>query len=131
MIRNHLTILAHLARADGEIEEKETKLIYSLGNKYGLADNEIKDIIDNPSPFKIDAYSLFDRFEQFSNVIEMVLADEKIEEKELKFCAKLAKKMGVQDIMIFILIKLITKGKFTQEEKEEVKKEVFPFNQTR
>jgi uncharacterized tellurite resistance protein B-like protein len=129
MIRNHLTILSHLARVDGELEEKEKSLIFSLGKKYGLNDDEITSIIENPSPFKIDSVTLLDRFEQFGNVIEMVLADEKIQERELKFCAKLAKKMGVQDIMIQILIKLITKGKYSNEEKEEVRKEVFPFNQ--
>jgi uncharacterized tellurite resistance protein B-like protein len=129
MIRNHLTILSHLARVDGELEEKEKSLIYALGKKYGLNEDEITGIIENPPPFKIDSFTLLDRFEQFGNVIEMVLADEKIQERELKFCAKLAKKMGVQDIMIQILIKLFTKGKYTQEEREEVRKEVFPFNQ--
>jgi uncharacterized tellurite resistance protein B-like protein len=129
MIRNHLTILSHLARVDGELEEKERNLIFSLGKKYGLNDDEITSIIEDPSPFKIDSVTLLDRFEQFGNVIEMVLADEKIQERELKFCANLAKKMGVQDIMIQILIKLIINGKYTTEEKEDVRKEVFPFNQ--
>lgn len=129
MIRNHLNILVHLARIDGELEEKERALIEHLGIKGGLTEEEILDIIENPSPFRIDAYTLVDRFEQFSNVIEMMMVDGKLHERELKFCAKLSKKMGVQDVLIHILIKVIVEGKYTHKEKEEIRKEIFPFNQ--
>ena len=108
------TYFIHLicvAKADGHLDEKEVEVLHRIGRRFGFTDAEI-DVMFNAQKTEpyIPAYELRERFDEVYDVILMILADDIVEESELKVAKKFAVASGFTDSEIEILIPLLIDG---------------------
>lgn len=123
--KSHLLNLIALAKSDGHFHIEEEKMIYKVGEKYGLKDRQIATLINN---FKND--DLFiptghdDKMNQLYDLVRMVHLDGIVEDKEVQFCQDLMKKYGFKEEIVLWMIGIFDKGYLpTAEEWDALKKE--------
>lgn len=94
MSRTSLSILIELAYRDGEIDEREHRLIHQIGEAHGILQEEIVDLIDNPPKIDYDQLSNDERFEMLYNLVRLMKVDGKIFDEEILYCLDVAKRLG-------------------------------------
>jgi len=103
--------LVLISRTDGKIQKDELELLYKEGRKFGLTDPEIDKLINSEKDHHYHApYSLEDKFEHLYNLAEMILADDKIKDKELRMIKRFAIEAGFNDSKIDGLIEILFEG---------------------
>ncbi len=109
--KQHLKNLTAIAYADGVLHKSEKALLYKIGEKYGLKGWQIAKIIENQKGFKLDIpENNSKKLDVLCDLIEMMLADEVIAEKEMELCQQSAKAFGFEEDIVFSIIKLFKKG---------------------
>lgn len=100
-----LNVLVQLANIDGEIVAEEKAKIHQIGKAKGISEEEIDEVIKNPVS-GIDVYSLSDddRFEYLYSLVELMKADGKLYLEEIKFCSKIAARLGYDEAVMYDLI---------------------------
>ncbi len=94
-IKNQLSILVHLSKADKVVAEEEYKLIASMAHRSGLNDEDTADLFENPDSIpELRNLPPNDRFDHLINVIKLMKVDGKIHQNEIQFCEKLAMRLG-------------------------------------
>lgn len=109
--KNHLQNLVALAAIDGHIHEKEIKYLYKIGEKYQLKPRQIKKILDQRETIEIN---IPDQHHQkialLYDLVGMMMADNVIEDAEMKFCKRMVHKFGYKDILTNEMIDLYRQG---------------------
>jgi uncharacterized tellurite resistance protein B-like protein len=112
--KGHFRNLVLLAKSDNEVAEAEDKLLDAIGQELGLTVEQIEDIKENPENYAINPPSdKTERFEQMVNLIQMVQADGKVEEAELRILEKIAVAIGyndLDDVDVESILALIVRG---------------------
>jgi uncharacterized membrane protein YebE (DUF533 family) len=123
--KNHIKNLLALAKADGHMHEKETKLLYKIGNGYGLKDWQIEKLISSDEKFELNIPDNFnDRMNLLYDLILMVYADEVVEKKEVAFCEDVAKRFGLKKDLVKWLLSIFDKKVApSPQEWDEIKEE--------
>ena len=123
--KNHIRNLLALARADGHMHEKEIKLLYKIGKRYGLKERQITTLIESEEKCSINIPDNHnDKMDLLYDLIWMVHADERIDKNEIDFCEDVVRQFGLKKELVKWLIKLFDNDKPpAQEEWEEIKKE--------
>lgn len=105
MPKSLLSILVTLAKVDGEIVPLELDKIHQIGAANGLNQQEIEAVIKNPEE-GLDLSSLSDdeRFEYLYSLVELMKADGKLYLEEIKFCSKVAARLGYDEAVMYDLI---------------------------
>lgn len=105
MAKSLLSILVRLAKIDGEIVPEEYALIYHIGEANGMSETEIKSVINSPEKtINVSMLSDDDRFEYLYTLVELMKADGKLYLEEIKFCSKVAAKLGYDEAVMYDLI---------------------------
>ncbi len=102
--------LVAVARADGEIHEKEAELLYSLGNRLGFSHARITDMFT--LPIKLSEINIPDNTERFThimNIFRVAVSDGRIDDIEIKRIKELLSKMGYADSLSDELIVIALK----------------------
>lgn len=89
---SHMKNLVLLAMADGHLAEIEEHLLVSIAHRHGLDEGDIDNIkanLDNISFVLPEKYD--ERIEQFNDLLSVMAADGKIDEREAKICREIAK----------------------------------------
>lgn len=95
VIQIQLRVLVHLARADDDVSESEVKLIHYIGGLNGLSVEDIDDIIDDPGEMpELDGFDPDSKFECLYYIVQLMKIDGKVFQSEIKFCEKVALKLG-------------------------------------
>ena len=95
MIKNQINTLAAMAKADGQIAEKELRFIKMIGKVNGLADDEIDVIIKDPQPVdKLGELTPDQKFEYIYSVVQLMKADGQVFKSEIVYCEDLAAQLG-------------------------------------
>jgi uncharacterized tellurite resistance protein B-like protein len=103
--------LVKVSKADGKIEFKEEKQLYNIGRRCGLTEEEIEKIIQNKEISEyIAPMELQKRFEHLYQVIKIVLADNEIDESEIKMVRYFAKSAHFTDAEIDKVLPLLLHG---------------------
>lgn len=119
--KEHFLHLIQIANADGKIDEAEIKMLYRMGNKLGLTQTEIDDLVKSAGQSAyIPPYELSKRFEQLYDVIKMVYADGEIDDKEMKLAEALAVKSGFADEDLPVLLSVLVDGIKNGEDEEDL-----------
>lgn len=123
--KNHLKHLLALANADGNIHEKELKLLFKIGKKYGLKDWQIQNLVDSKEKFKLNIPdNFYDRMNLLYDLILMVYADGVVEKREIAFCEDVATKFKMKKSIVKWLLQNFEKGTPPPpDEWEEIKEE--------
>ena len=95
-IKDQLSILVHLSKADKIVAKEELDLIRAVGNRHGLSKKEVEDIIEVPNDISGNLKNLptDEKLEYLVTVIQLMKIDKKIHQAEIQFCEKIAMKLG-------------------------------------
>ncbi|MEQ9231145.1 MAG: TerB family tellurite resistance protein [Cyclobacteriaceae bacterium] len=107
-IKDQLSILVHLSKADKVVAKEERMLIHAVGRGHGLDEKEIDEIIELPNEIgTLKDLPTEEKFDYLYTVIQLMKIDKKIYQSEIQFCEKIAMKLGykpgvVADLSQFI-----------------------------
>lgn len=93
MSKTSLSILIELAIRDGEIDDREHRLIHQIGEAHGLEEEEITIMIDSPPQIDYSKLSEDERFEMLYNLVRLMKVDGKIFDEEILYCLDVAKRL--------------------------------------
>jgi uncharacterized tellurite resistance protein B-like protein len=123
--KNHIKNLLALARVDGHMHEKEEKLLFKIGKRYGLKDRQIKEILDSKEKHQLiipDNHN--DKMNLLYDLLLMIHADEKVDKNEVKFFEDAVKKFGMKKEMVKWILNIFDKeGAPIGSDWDEIKKE--------
>ncbi|MEX2345565.1 MAG: hypothetical protein WD604_08125 [Balneolaceae bacterium] len=109
ILQSHFLNLFQIALADTDIHPDELKFLYDFGIKRGIEQKQIDDLINNPHKirFKIPD-SIYKRIELLYDFATLILADGKIDPREIKIFKSLAldfgfEKENIPDIIDFLI----------------------------
>jgi uncharacterized tellurite resistance protein B-like protein len=123
--KNHIKNLLALARVDGHMHEKEERLLFKIGKRYGLKDRQIKEILDSKEKHQViipDNHN--DKMNLLYDLLLMIHADEKVDKNEVKFFEDAVKKFGMKKEMVKWLLDIFDKeGAPIAGDWEDIKKE--------
>ncbi|MDN4165948.1 TerB family tellurite resistance protein [Cytophagales bacterium LB-30] len=123
MSKARLSILVLLAKVDGQITADEELLIREIGQHTGMTEAEIVDTLQNPFvTHDVSDLSADEKFDYLFSIVQLMKVDGRMFKDEIRFCSKLAAKMGYDEAVLF---ELITKALSTPTiDKAELKKKV-------
>ena len=123
--KNHLKNLIALAKADGHLHQAEEKMIYKIGDKYGLKDRQIASLLRSEKKLELHVPETHDeKMDQLYDVVMMVYADGVVEDSEVEFCEELVDKFGYKKDIVQWLIKIFDEGNVpNQVEWDQLKEE--------
>ncbi|GAB4250778.1 MAG: hypothetical protein Tsb0034_29920 [Ekhidna sp.] len=93
MSKTSLAILIELANRDGEIDEREHRLIHQIGEAHGLSIGEIEDLISAPPRIDYSKLTEDERFEMLYDLVRLMKVDGKIFDEEILYCLDVAKRL--------------------------------------
>lgn len=105
--KNHLRNLIALAKADGHLHAEEEKMLYKMGEKYGLKDRQIASLIRSKAEKEVQIPETHEqKMNQLYDLVMMVYADSVVEKSEVKFCEDLMEDFGFKkDIVKWMISK--------------------------
>jgi len=107
----HVRNLVALASVDGHIHSAELKFIRKIGKKYGLKPRQISSLIDKRDEWEIQIPKHPEEsLDQLHDLILMVFADGRVDEKELEFCRHMVKGMGFREDLVNKMLELFDHG---------------------
>lgn len=128
MVKEQLKALAQLANSDGEIDERELRLINRIGEAHGMKLEEIQMIIDNPGQLgDLKVLSEDDKFEFLFSIIQLMKIDDEIYNEEVLFCQQIAMKLGYGLGAVMEMYPHVHKNLVLREDKLKLKKKVKEF----
>lgn len=110
--KNHIKNLLALAKADGTVHEKEEKLLFKIGKKYGLKDRQVQTLIDSPEKFEVNVPDNHqDKMNVLYDLMLMVYADGLVQKSEIAFCEGVVRKFGMKkEVVGWLLTEVFEKG---------------------
>jgi uncharacterized tellurite resistance protein B-like protein len=101
----HVKLLVNLARIDGEVDQKELSYVVSIAKANGISHADVALLIGQDHEVIIPA-SLTDeqRFEYIFSLVQLMKIDERLFENEIRYCSKVASKLGYDQGVMFDLM---------------------------
>ena len=125
-IFKHLSNLVFLARIDDHFDDTEKDLVKRIATNNGLEQKDIDELINGAENIDIVVpESEEDQFEYLFNVVQMMMVDGKLYQKELDYCIQVAIKLGFKRIIVTVLIRAIEDGLKLGLDADSIKKEAF------
>ena len=107
-----------MALADGTFDEEELDLISDIASNYDISREKLIYIRDNPDTVSFTPPSSRKaRLLQLYDLVELMLADHEIHEKELALCRQFAVKLGLARTVVDELVELMGSREGTNSEK--------------
>lgn len=124
MKKRHLHNLVALANVDGHLHEDEQKLLYELGEKYGIKEKTVRDLIEHRAEFKPHVPPHFDeKIDQLFDFMLMIMADREIHHKEVEFFKNKAKEYDFKPEVADVMLEMFQKEAPDRESWEDFKLE--------
>lgn len=123
--KNHIKNLMALAKIDGHVHEKEEKLLYKIGKRYGLKERQVKELIDSKEKFRVNVPDNHnDKMNLLYDLLLMIYADDIVERQEIEFLEEAVKKFGMKKDTVKWLLNIFRKGAPPRaDEWDEIKKD--------
>ncbi|MFY0605076.1 MAG: TerB family tellurite resistance protein [Cyclobacteriaceae bacterium] len=108
MIRTQLNLLVQLAKVDGVVVQDEIDLIKQIGEANGMSSVEITSCFEDPSLIEdLDSLSDDEKYEYIYHIVQLMKIDGRLYKEEIRFCAKLASKLGYEeDVLLELMLKI-------------------------
>lgn len=93
--KSHVKNLIKMASADGHVDGSELEFLNKIARKFGVDQDEVQHIIDNPDQYSFTPPATKEeRHAQLLNLTLMMLADNVIDDNEMKIMKKFAVGLG-------------------------------------
>jgi uncharacterized membrane protein YebE (DUF533 family) len=126
-IKGHLCNLAALAKADGNVDDREMNFI-TIGKKNGVSASEVRKLVAGQTNCLADLPGTdSERFDQIFDLVDMMLADGIVDETEMDFCIMMAEKLGFRHAIVGVLVRKISQGVKDAVPRERIKEESLSF----
>ena len=101
-------MLVQLARVDGVVVQEEIDLIKQIGKANGLSNEEISESFEDPSVIEgLETLNDDQRYDYLYNVVQLMKIDGRIYKEEIKYCAKIASRLGYEeDVLRELMLKI-------------------------
>lgn len=108
MIRTHLNLLVQLAKVDGVVVQDEIDLIKQIGKAHGMSSDDISACFEDPNLVEdLSHLSDDEKYEYIYNIVQLMKIDGRLYKEEIKFCAKMASKLGYnEDVLLELMLKI-------------------------
>ncbi|MFW5700915.1 MAG: hypothetical protein ACOCWM_04420 [Cyclobacteriaceae bacterium] len=116
---SHIKSLIDMAQCDGLVDEKEIILLNNMAEKFDLSQEDLKNIKKYHRKVNfVPPADLPEKIGLFYDIVQMMIIDGKIEEKEMQLCNKYAAMLEINPENINNLVKLIHAGITKGQSKE-------------
>ncbi|MEQ8580664.1 MAG: TerB family tellurite resistance protein [Marinoscillum sp.] len=108
MIRTHLNLLVQLAKVDGVVVQDEIDLIAQIGEANGMSSSDISACFEDSSLIEnLENLTDDEKYEYIYNIVQLMKIDGRLYKEEIRFCAKLASKLGYnEDVLLELMLKI-------------------------
>jgi uncharacterized tellurite resistance protein B-like protein len=97
LAKGHIRNLIEVAYSDGEFDTLEVDYLLSLAGRFKISEAELKSIKDNPESIDYEApHRDQQRFEHLYQLVNMMMMDGVIHDKELEICKKYAQRLNLR-----------------------------------
>lgn len=97
--KSHMKNLLEVAMADGQFDSVEYNLLKKLARKYHITEKELENIRENPIDIEFEVpEDDSEKFEQFYELIHMMIIDEQIHPDEENLCVIFARKFRYPNV---------------------------------
>ena len=97
--KSHIKKLLEMALVDNHFDQRESELLDKLAKKYGVSENELGRIKKDTSNVEFELpEDDYEKFNQFYELVHMMVVDKKIYDEERNLCSILGKKFGYNNI---------------------------------
>lgn len=115
-------MLVQLARVDGVVVQEEIELIKKIGRANGLSLEEISESFEDPSEIgDLDHLPDDTRYDYMYNIVQLMKIDGRIYKEEIRYCAKIASKLGYNEDVLRELMLKIYSDPYITTDKETLK----------
>lgn len=106
-----------VAMADGKIVNEEVTFLYELAQKMNISKEEMEQVENNAELLGFDVPTdKKGRLAHLESLIEMMMIDGEIHEKEYQLCLNYAYKSGSDQLVVDMLIEKVGQGEELDEE---------------
>lgn len=94
----HIRVLVQLAKVDGEASHEELELIREIGSSQNVSPSELEDALSNIGDTTYESLENFseeEKIDMINDLIDVTLADGRIDESELSFCYNVVERLGL------------------------------------
>ncbi|WP_375578602.1 hypothetical protein ABWH96_16470 [Marivirga tractuosa] len=124
-IYSHLIHLYQLAKIDNRFVKEERRYLYALGRKNGVTEKELDEIIDEASEVNFhEPETLKEKIIFLYEYIQMMLVDNKLDEREAQMCAVIAERMSLDRGLVGSITNSIVTAKDENKQPELSDKEL-------
>lgn len=107
-----LKLLVNLARIDGDMAEREKTYIINIGKANGFPESSVATLFYQSHEIIIpDNLTDDQRFDYIFSLVQLMKIDERLYQEEIKFCSKIAARLGYeQDVLFELMLKVKSGG---------------------
>ena len=125
MLKTHFANLYHVALIDHQLQKEELHLLYVIGERNGLSRSEIREVITQTQAQGFNIPQSFEkRVSMLFDLVSMMVADGRLDEREAILCNHLTKEMELPLSMVNDLVKLIVSAQIEKLSAEELQSEL-------
>lgn len=125
MLKTHFANLYHVALIDHQLQKEELHLLYVIGERNGLSRNEIREVITQTQTQGFNIPQSFEkRVSMLFDLVSMMVADGRLDEREAILCNHLTKEMELPLSMVNDLVKLIVSAQIEELSAEELQSDL-------
>lgn len=100
-----LKLLINLARIDGAVAERERKYVANIGLANGIPIEAITPLFEQNHDLIVPSdLSKDERFNYIFSLIQLMKIDERLYQEEIRYCSKVASKLGYDEAVMFELM---------------------------
>lgn len=119
--QSHFLNLFSLAIADSHVSAEELELLYTIGIENGITREEVDFLVDNPHKVKYTRpETLDDTLEELFDFGRMILADHKVDVREIMVFKSLAMHLDIAENKVENAIEVLIDGLRVNEEKSQL-----------
>ncbi len=125
-LRSHFLSLFNVALIDNELAPEEQEYLYDLGASHGISPESMDTILrhENLEDSWAMPESAEQRLAQVFDLVCMMLADNRLDEREVELCVKLARKLGFRENILGGLVKALITAADDNADHEAIRKEL-------
>jgi len=130
-IQSQLKTLVQLAVVDGRFDESEEKMIKTIAEANNVPSEETQQIInagmssrEKEESLDFTSLSFDEKFEHLYNIVQLMKIDREVYLSEIKFCERLAEKLGFDRKVVSKLSSNIFSDPSITADREKLKTEV-------